>query len=293
MNDMQLLCEKLEVTIEELPRVPPQLVELGIQELNLPLGRRTRLTLELGDLAASRTRTDASVLARHFERQQEQEREPWRAELERVLALVERASNACDEAIEESFVDAAKCGLLDEASALAGAYLVFGGDGARRFFCSIMMLPREEMIRYHNFYVAHQSGPEFLQTVGKQLCNITVPLYPPLPSLRALNLKVVQAAGRGVPSGGGVTELYRRPVEGAGVLPVVPYMDGYGVDMAPVEEAFGALRAAVLGRGRGGSQGRGGRGRGEGARRCFKCNAVGHLARACTAFGPIPAPKNE
>lgn len=225
----------------DIGRLPGNLIDEAIESLQLPLADRARLHLLLpgpakeGDLGA------------YFLRQEERTRDPWRVHLERALALANTAAQATDKELERSFVDAARAQLITPADAFSANYALFGSQDAQKFFLTISLLPYTERMRMHNFFIANSCGNDFLTTFGEQLISLQFPLFPPLPSLRALNIKLLT---EGRTNGGSTREPYpsvfRQETEGGMVLPVQTDEAGRSfVDVAAIEQAFSQLNDAV------------------------------------------------
>lgn len=212
----QLLAALGGVDLADIGRLPPTLVEEAIDSLRLPLAERARLHLTLPSPAKE------GDLGAYFLRQEERTRDPWRVYLERELALSRSAALATDKELERSFVDAARAQLISPSDAFSANYVLFGNADAQKFFLTISLLPYADRLRMHNFFIASSCGTDFLTTFGEQLISLPFPLFPPLPSLRALNIKLLT---EGRTNGGGSREgypsVFRQETEGGTVLPVL------------------------------------------------------------------------
>ena len=198
---LQPLCDLLRVPESALASLPPSLIERAITSLDLPLHDQAAIALLL-----QQNSTDASsTLSGYFARQEQRSREPWRVMLDRALDVASRASTRSDDEITLAFTDAAKSALLTPDLAIAACYSVCGNTTSQKFFAAIMCLPAKQRVQLHNFYVAHATGPDFVDAVGAQLMELEVPLFPPLPALRSLNLRLIAEAST-PPSGGAPSE---------------------------------------------------------------------------------------
>ena len=167
-----------------------------------------------------------------------------------ALDVASRASTRSDDEITLAFTDAAKSALLTPDLAIAACYSVCGNTTSQKFFAAIMCLPAKQRVQLHNFYVAHATGPDFVDAVGAQLMELEVPLFPPLPALRSLNLRLIAEAST-PPSGGAPSERRARqqpsvflPTDpaGGGYLTVQTTDDGRQlVDTSEVEAAFSVV----------------------------------------------------
>lgn len=233
---MEKLASALRLDPEQIQFLPPSFLERAIASLSLPLEEEAALLFSI------HSARHADSLADYFKRSEERTREPWRIIADRSQDLFSRASARSDEEVESTFIDAAKSGLLTPDLALAACYGVCGTAESRKFFASLLTLPEQARLNMHNYVVARACGEPFLDAMGAQLEHLKLPLFPPLPSLRSLNTKLIAESQSGA---GGLSSLFLTASEGGGVLPVLEGPHGLFVDITSVEQAFNELFASV------------------------------------------------
>ncbi len=244
--NMQQLCAFLAVPEQDIRSLPRYFVEQAVTSLDLSFPERAALLLTLGS-----ENTDS--LGPYLHRQEQRARDPWRVNLERALSLASSAEATTAEERESSFVDAARAGLVAPHDALAATYVLFGGESARKFFASIVLLPPVDRIKMHNFFIAHQCGTDFMSTFGEALTTLAFPLFPHLQALRSLNIKLLSEHVRATKAtaGGGAPKpwfpsVFRTPEHTGGYLaPLISNEHGSFADLRGPELAVMQLQAKV------------------------------------------------
>lgn len=244
---MQDLLEQLGATAEEIDLLDPQFIIDSIKSMDVSLARKTRMMLalpkrplELNHARATKEELEPQTdldLRSYFARQERRQREPWRASLEKMDALLESASSADFNALKTHFINSCKNELISAQDALASTYILFGTPESQRFYASIVAFPLELRVRYHNFYVA-RDHPQLLSVYGALIEKLQFPLFPACTELEALNLRLLTLT-EGASSGKTPPSLYRQETFGSGYIPVLTAQDGtMGVDVTAIENAF-------------------------------------------------------
>lgn len=127
--------------------------------------------------------TQANVLAE----QQLFQREPWRAQMQRLCSI---GTVACDISLERrkrEFEDAAKAHTLSPDDAMAGMYALYGTEKSLALFSTLLLRPPTERVRIHNAYVASCHGSEFVALHGEAILALQWPLFPATEAFSTLN----------------------------------------------------------------------------------------------------------
>ena len=275
------LCRKLRVTMAELLRLNPALLDEAIATLQLPLAARARISLELpraiaaskADNAAATAATTAATppttaegtLAEFFREKEERAVYPWkvaaaRARIHEAHVTTAFGEKGAFETLKRTFCSQAKAGALSAVEALVLHQLLFFGDTEfGRFSLASLLLntPAAQRIELHNWGVARLMAPSRRETFGDRIASLPCPLFPELDELMAINARllndappIVHGGGRSQPTAASraFTTRVADPLWGGGWQPPVsegpngPYVD-VGVVEAAVADIYSRTAA--------------------------------------------------
>lgn len=173
----------------------------------------------------------------------QQTAEPWRAELAKRKAQMERFKATTVTAEERIclFAALAKESLLSPDEVVALTYVVVGSDYDRSFYASILLLadPHEVVVR-HNYHVAVSMGEDFIERYGSLLPKLRLPLFPGHAAFTSLNVKLLSLAKQGATGGGeggndGRKMFRRGATDGGGHVPVLSHEGNLVADVTVIE----------------------------------------------------------
>lgn len=251
MSAFEKIAEALLILPDEVHRLPLSFVVDTATSLSLPRADIAQLYLQM--VKKDHFNDSSNVLAKHFHEVDERQRDPWRVELQKMMRTRASSEEIEWSTIQSAFVDMAKSGLISANEAVLASYLLFGTESDRKFIGHCLTtLAANDQLRAHNWYVASSLGEQFMLANGPRILRLSDPLFPPVDSLRSLNLKLLAESDSSKGGAPRKSHLYRNDSpdrtrhEGAGVLPVTVAPDGSAfVDVTNIEQAFSRVFESI------------------------------------------------
>jgi len=163
---------------------------------------------EEGD-TAEKLAGPASALQRYFEVQEQRKLDPWRYRESQMLAERNSIMAESDATLQSATIEMAKAAQFGPDEVLALSYLQYGNAEARKYFVGLLQRKSGlQRMTAHNFYVASQAEPAFLDMWGAVLLYCPYPLFPAVEGFHNLNRMMLTAvrdsyeAGANVHGGG-------------------------------------------------------------------------------------------
>jgi hypothetical protein len=247
----------------QLHEMKSKTMETAIQELKLDGAAQAELDLWLHASRPSSTarvtgaNQDAtSILANEVRRQADHVQFPWLAAEEAARRSIEAMQkefladkDKAFDALRSLFVAKARISSLGQVENLVGQYLLYAPDrdyAAYLLMSLLLKTPAVNRVSMHNWMIASDMPRSDVEAYGAAIQALTSPLYPATAPLSSQNQQLLEKAlSPASPSGGGVTWDVGTPVVGSGVLPVMQYPEGPGVDMAQVEQVVNHLQQQI------------------------------------------------
>ena len=280
------LAKRLNASTTELGSLPHDLLGQVMDGMGLTPQDKAAVFLSITRAAGTRSsapresRDVTTALLEFFTAQERRTQQRWRARFERHLAersAIESETLAHQRAM---YVDMAKSSLLSPDDVIAGTYLLFGDDAARRFYIGTVLRHRGlQRVIEHNLFVASKMPESFLHIHGETLLTFPWPLFPCDAPFSALNEKLLHEGTPQGPTGAGAPatrpSVFRATdlTGGAYYVPVQTDSNSGAsyVDLSEIEAAYLTMQQTIHAtqqgstRGRGvGSRGRGGATNGRG-----------------------------
>ena len=132
--------------------LPESLIDEAMRAAGFSLADRAKV---FARAAAARAVGGETVLARHFEKAELRQREPWRAQADNFEAERAAICAAAPAAQKRLLLELAKTHTMSPEDIVTSLYVLLGDDEARRFYGATLLTKQGlERIRSHNFYVA-------------------------------------------------------------------------------------------------------------------------------------------
>lgn len=278
------LSSSLRVSRPNLHKVSPAILEEAVAALAFPLPERARLSIALADLAPPsppQQATAEATLISYFSEKEKRANERWRTTAAAVQQQRVALAKNTPEALQDLFLDLAKCGAVGAEDGLTLAYLLFGSPEDRLYYAGLLLTTAGlERVRAHNFTTA-AGDDTFLSAYGPLLETFPWPIFPRDRRFTALTQKLLASVSL---SGGGPQRKQPTPAVYKEVVHLfggsfVPVLGPDGVQFAAAEVSvlekqladitaqISRMRAGTGGQDRGGysnNRARGARGRGRG-----------------------------
>lgn len=201
------------------------------------------------DAAADST----AVLAEHFRLEALRRVEPWRVALHMHESIFEQVRKQTSEQKQAMFLDLARNGLLSPEDVLTGTYLLYGCKEDLEMYSGLSLrLSGHKRVVAHNWFVARQQEPAFVQIHGEIISKLQWPLFPPHPEFSAINQRLLtecaEVSGGAAQARSFVPSVYRRrdPSGGSFFAPVIDVGGQAAVDLGPAEDAVLALQQRLV-----------------------------------------------
>ena len=121
------------LTLGQLSLVSSHTLNDAMTAVNLTLPERA--TVEIFAATAASGKSGETVLARHFEKAELRQREPWRAQADNFEAERAAISATAPAAQQKLFFELAKTHTMSPEHIVTSLYVMLGDDEARRFYC--------------------------------------------------------------------------------------------------------------------------------------------------------------
>jgi len=145
--------------------------------------------------AAATNNAAITKLTTFMEEDAQKKLEPWRVPYAAHLAMEDQIIAESKAEARRLFIDRAKTAMLSPDDVIFGSYVECDDILSPMIGMGIVLrLSGLARIRAHNWHVAKHSNDAFLRLHGPCIEALQWPLFPPLPELSHLNLKLLEEA---------------------------------------------------------------------------------------------------